>query len=91
MIDRLRGTVLSKQAPEVVIDVNGVGYEVRVPMTTLYQLPEVGAVVNGASELFIDVFGSAGEHARTAVGATSMPLGVAVEVEAVIEIAPATG
>ena len=43
MIDRLRGTVLSKQAPEVVIDVNGVGYEVRVPMTTLYQLPEVGA------------------------------------------------
>ncbi|MCH1553035.1 MAG: Holliday junction branch migration protein RuvA, partial [Luminiphilus sp.] len=42
MIDRLRGTVLFKQAPEVVIDVNGVGYEVRVPMTTLYQLPEVG-------------------------------------------------
>ena len=50
------------------------------------ELTEVGAVVNGASELFIEVFGSAGEHARTAVGATSMPLGVAVEIEAVIEI-----
>ena len=53
------------------------------------ELPEVGAVVNGASELFIEVFGNAGEHARTAVGATTMPLGVAVEIEAVIEIAAA--
>ena len=47
---------------------------------------EVGAVVNGASELFIDVFGDAGQHARTAVGAMSMPLGVAVEVEAIFEL-----
>ena len=54
------------------------------------ELTEVGAVVNGASELFIKVFGSAGEHARTAVGATTMPLGVAVEIEAVIEVAART-
>ena len=42
MIERLRGILLAKQAPEVIIDVGGVGYEVRVPMTTIYQLPEVG-------------------------------------------------
>ena len=42
MIERLRGIILAKQAPEVIIDVGGVGYEVRVPMTTLYQLPNVG-------------------------------------------------
>tara|TARA_Y100001934_G_C12269037_1_gene733906 strand:+ start:292 stop:762 length:471 start_codon:yes stop_codon:yes gene_type:complete len=47
---------------------------------------EVAAVVNGASELFVEIFGVAGEHARTAVGATSMPLGVAVEIEAIFEI-----
>lgn len=42
MIERLRGTIIAKQAPEVIIDVGGVGYEVRVPMTTIYQLPSVG-------------------------------------------------
>ena len=42
MIERLRGTLLAKQAPEVIIDVGGVGYEVRVPMTTIYQLPPIG-------------------------------------------------
>jgi enamine deaminase RidA (YjgF/YER057c/UK114 family) len=47
---------------------------------------EIGAVVNGASELFIEIFGERGQHARTAVGAASMPLGVAVEIEATLEI-----
>jgi enamine deaminase RidA (YjgF/YER057c/UK114 family) len=47
---------------------------------------EVGAVVNGASELFLEVFGERGEHARVAVGAATMPLGVAVEIEAIMEI-----
>ena len=42
MIERLRGILLAKQAPEVIVDVGGVGYEVRVPMTTIYQLPAVG-------------------------------------------------
>jgi enamine deaminase RidA (YjgF/YER057c/UK114 family) len=44
-------------------------------------------VVNGASDLMVEVFGQpAGQHARFAVGAPSLPLGVAVEVDAVIEI-----
>lgn len=44
------------------------------------------AVVNGASELFRDVFGAAGEHARAAVGVAELPLGVPVEVEIIAEV-----
>lgn len=43
-------------------------------------------VVNGASDLFGEVFGAAGQHARAAVGMASLPSGVAVEVEAVLEV-----
>ncbi|MGD8174528.1 Holliday junction branch migration protein RuvA [Marinimicrobium sp. ARAG 43.8] len=45
MIGRLRGTLLEKQPPHLLIDVNGVGYEVQAPMTTFYRLPELGADV----------------------------------------------
>jgi enamine deaminase RidA (YjgF/YER057c/UK114 family) len=48
------------------------------------QQPEVA---NGASDLFVEVFGEAGKHARAAVGAGSLPRNVAVEVEAVFEVA----
>ena len=44
-------------------------------------------VVNGASDLFVEVFGDAGKHARFAVGSGSLPVNVAVEVAAVLEIA----
>ncbi|KYZ76574.1 hypothetical protein AXX12_09090 [Anaerosporomusa subterranea] len=43
-------------------------------------------VVNGASELVGKVFGSAGEHARSAVGVAELPLGVAVEVEMIVKV-----
>ena len=43
-------------------------------------------VVNGASDLMVEIFGDFGRHARAAVGITSLPGGVAVEVEAVFEI-----
>ena len=42
-------------------------------------------VANGASELMQDVFGEAGRHARSAVGVPALPLGVAVEVDAVVQ------
>ena len=58
------------------------GFVNSVPDFT--QHPEV---VNGASDLFVEVFGDAGRHARFAVGAGSLPRGVAVEVDAVIEVA----
>lgn len=43
-------------------------------------------VVNGASDLFAEVFGEAGKHARSAVGMAELPLGAPVEVEAVVEV-----
>jgi enamine deaminase RidA (YjgF/YER057c/UK114 family) len=43
-------------------------------------------VVNGASDLMVEVFGDAGRHARAAVGTSSLPGGVAVEVEATFEL-----
>ena len=46
------------------------------------------AVINGASDLMVAVFGEAGRHARFAVGAPSLPLGVAVEIDAIFEIRP---
>lgn len=44
------------------------------------------AVVDGASEVFTDVFGERGEHARLAVGVASLPAGIALEVEATIAV-----
>lgn len=44
-------------------------------------------VINGASDLFAEVFGDRGRHARAAVGSVSLPLGVAVEIEGIFEIA----
>ncbi|HTY68472.1 MAG TPA: RidA family protein [Alphaproteobacteria bacterium] len=51
--------------------------------------PEFGdqpQVINGASDLFVQVFGDAGKHARAAVGVSALPRGVAAEVEAVFEV-----
>lgn len=44
-------------------------------------------VINGASDLMVEVLGDAGRHARAAVGAPALPLNVAVEVDAIFEIA----
>jgi enamine deaminase RidA (YjgF/YER057c/UK114 family) len=45
------------------------------------------AVINGASELFGDVLGELGRHARSAVGVAELPLGAPVEVEVIVEVA----
>jgi enamine deaminase RidA (YjgF/YER057c/UK114 family) len=44
------------------------------------------AVMNGCSDLFVEVFGDAGRHVRSAVGMGSLPFGMAVEVEIVVEV-----
>ena len=46
MIGRLKGIVVHKQPPWLVVDVNGVGYELEAPMSTFYDLPEVGREVS---------------------------------------------
>jgi enamine deaminase RidA (YjgF/YER057c/UK114 family) len=43
-------------------------------------------VANGASELMVALFGDAGKHARSAVGVPTLPLGVAVEIDAIVEV-----
>ena len=48
---------------------------------------EIPAVVNGASDLMVEVFGEAGRHARSAVGVYRLPRNFAVEVDAVVELA----
>jgi enamine deaminase RidA (YjgF/YER057c/UK114 family) len=45
-------------------------------------------VINGASQLFVDVLGEAGWHARSAIGMAALPLGASVEVEAILKLKP---
>ena len=58
-----------------------VGYVASVP--TFTQQP---AVVNGASEFLLEVFGDKGKHARSAVGMAVLPLNAAVEIELTVEV-----
>ena len=46
----------------------------------------IPAVINGCSDLMVEVFGDAGKHARSAVGVYKLPLGFAVEIDAIIEV-----
>lgn len=48
---------------------------------------QIPHVINGCSDLMVDVFGEAGRHARSAVASPVLPLGVAVEVDGIFEIA----
>jgi len=50
------------------------------------EFTDMPQVVNGASDLMVEIFGDAGRHARAAFGVSSLPLGVAVEVEAMFEL-----
>lgn len=43
-------------------------------------------VINGCSDLFVEVFGDRGKHARSAVGMATLPLSIAVEIEAIVEV-----
>lgn len=53
MIGRLTGTLLEKHPPTICLDVQGVGYEIDVPMSTLYDLPDLGARVTLHTHLAI--------------------------------------
>lgn len=53
MITHLCGTLLEKQPPQLVVDVQGIGYEIDAPMTTFYRLPEIGVAVKLYTHLVI--------------------------------------
>ncbi|MGB1580699.1 MAG: Holliday junction branch migration protein RuvA [Nevskiales bacterium] len=53
MIGRLTGRLLEKQPPTLIIDVNGVGYEVEAPMSTFYKLPALGETVSLHTHLHV--------------------------------------
>ena len=43
-------------------------------------------IINGASDLLVDIFGDQGRHARVAVGANALPVGIAVEIDAIVQL-----
>ena len=53
MIGQLRGKIIEKHAPSLLLDVGGVGYEIDAPMTTFYQLPESGSEVTLHTHLVV--------------------------------------
>ena len=72
MIGRLSGRLLAKHPPQVLLDVQGVGYEIDVPMSTLYQLPATGAEVTLLTHLVVredahQLYGFATEAERAAL------------------------
>ncbi|MEJ2362047.1 MAG: Holliday junction branch migration protein RuvA [Gammaproteobacteria bacterium] len=53
MIGRISGILLEKQPPQLLVEVNGIGYEVDAPMSTFYQLPDVGEKVTLHTHLIV--------------------------------------
>lgn len=53
MIGRIAGKLIAKQPPQILVDVQGIGYELDVPMSTLYQLPATGAEVALLTHLIV--------------------------------------
>ena len=76
-------------AVETVADVNKIVKVVRVVgyVNGIPGFVTQPAVVNGASELFLHIWGDAGKHARSAVGIAELPLNAPVEIELTVEIA----
>lgn len=85
---RLCGLGLLAQLRAAVGDLDRVKRVVRLTafVASTPDFTDQPKVVNGASDLMVEVLGDAGRHARVAVGAPSLPLNVAVEIEGVFEI-----
>ena len=69
MIGRLSGQLLEKNPPQILLDVNGIGYEIEVPMSTFYNLPNLGERVTLVTHLAVRedghfLYGFGGEEER---------------------------
>ena len=75
-------------AVETVADINKIARVVRVVgyVNGVAGFTQQPAVINGASELFLHIWGDAGKHARSAVGVAELPLDAPVELELTVEI-----
>ena len=85
---RLAGTRLLAAAQAALGSLNRVRRVVKV-LGFVQATPDFGehpSVINGCSDLFVEVFGEAGRHARTSLGVASLPHDITVEIEAVLEI-----
>jgi len=85
MISRITGTLLEKTPPTICIDVGGVGYDIDVPMSTLYHLPEVGAKVTLFTHLTVredahTLYGFSSAAERTAFRALIKVSGVGARI-----------
>jgi Holliday junction DNA helicase RuvA len=70
MIGRIKGTLIEKQPPQVLVDVQGVGYDIEVPMSTLFSLPALGQEVELHTHFVVRedaqlLFGFASKQERT--------------------------
>ena len=76
-------------AVETVADINKIVRVVRVVgyVNGVAGFTQQPAVINGASELFLHIWGEAGKHARSALGVAELPLNAPVEVELTVEVA----
>jgi enamine deaminase RidA (YjgF/YER057c/UK114 family) len=86
---RIVGLQLLGVVDEVVGDLNRV--EVIKVLGMVNAVPEFAdhpKVINGCSDVFVEVLGEAGRHARSAVGMGSLPNGITVEVEAILRVKP---
>ncbi|MEE2034334.1 RidA family protein, partial [Rhodococcus chondri] len=86
-----RGERVERSDPRCVFRLVGIDNMVRIVKVVGFVASSDGftgqpGVVNGASELFGEIFGDAGNHARSAVGVSELPLGAPVEVELIVEV-----
>lgn len=85
---RLCGINLITQCKSAVGDLSRIARVVKLGgfVNAAPAFTEIPQVINGCSDLMVDVFGDAGRHARSAVSCPVLPLGVAVEIDGVFEI-----
>ena len=88
---RACGLMILAQLREAMIPLDSVARIVKLGcfVNSTPDFTDQPKVANGASNLMVDVFGDIGKHARAAVGVPSLPLGVAVEVDAIIALSGA--